>query len=300
MTATATAPARRRQDENVATKETPSGRTSPGRVLGIGLLLLITLLYLAPLAWMLVTSFKTSPEATTWPLSFLPDQAITEPYDTLTRPGTGSPILRWFGNSLLAATLHALLVVATAAPAAYALARMEFPGRKAIFGLIIATLFVPPIILIMPNFMIVDALGWLNSIAAVIVPTAAGAFGVFFLRQFFVDLPLELEEAARVDGANRWEIFWRVVLPLARPALVTLAVLSFLTNWNDFLWPVYVLFTPEALTIPPGLGQLQNAYTTDYPIIMAGGVLASLPVLILFTFAQRYVIEGVARTGIKG
>ena len=278
----------------------PRRRTSATRGLGMALLVLLTLVYVAPLAWMVVTSFKTTTEATTWPLSFLPSAPQTESYETLTRPGSASPILRWFANSLLSATLHALLVVATAAPAAYALARMQFPGRRLVFGLIVGTLFIPPIILIMPNFMIVDALGWLNSLPAVIVPTAAGAFGVFLLRQFFLDLPLDLEEAAQIDGANRFQIFWRVILPLARPALVTLVVLSFLTNWNDFLWPVYVLFTPEALTLPPGLGQLQNAYTTDYPVIMAGGVLASIPVIILFTFAQRYVIEGVARTGIKG
>jgi multiple sugar transport system permease protein len=275
-------------------------RTSVTRWLGIGLLLLLTLVYVAPLAWMAVTSLKTTAEATTWPLRFLPSSPQTEPYQTLTAPQSDSPILRWFANSLLSAAGHALLVVATAAPAAYALARMRFPGRRLMFGLIIGTLFIPPIILIMPNFMIVDAFGWLNSLPAVIVPTAAGAFGVFLLRQFFLDLPLELEEAARIDGANRWEVFWRVILPLSRPALVTLVVLSFLTNWNDFLWPVYVLFTPEALTLPPGLGQLQNAYTTDYPVIMAGGVLASIPVLLLFIAAQRYVIEGVARSGIKG
>jgi multiple sugar transport system permease protein len=291
---TTTAPARGQGEES------SRSRASLTRWLGIALLVLLTLVYIAPVAWMGVTSLKTTAEATTWPLSFLPSTPVTEPYQTLTTPGAGSPILRWFINSLVAATLHALLVVATAAPAAYALARMRFPGRRLMFGLIIGTLFIPPIILIMPNFMIVDTLGWLNTLAAVIVPTAAGAFGVFLLRQFFLDLPIELEEAARIDGANRWEIFWRVILPLSRPALVTLVVLSFLTNWNDFLWPVYVLFTPESLTMPPGLGQLQNAYTTDYPIIMAGGVLASIPVLVLFVFAQRYVIEGVARSGIKG
>ncbi|HEY0699811.1 MAG TPA: carbohydrate ABC transporter permease, partial [Micromonospora sp.] len=157
-----------------------------------------------------------------------------------------------------------------------------------------------PATLIVPAFQIVDTLGWIDTLAVVIVPGAASAFGVFFLRQFFLSLPRELEEAAVLDGANQWEIFVRVVLPLSRPALATLAVLSFLTNWNDFLWPVFVLFSPEMLTLPPGLGLLQGAYVTDYPVIMAGAMLASVPVLILFVLAQRHIIQGVSRSGLKG
>ena len=152
----------------------------------------------------------------------------------------------------------------------------------------------------MPNYQIVDQFGWLNTLLAVIVPGAAGAFGVFFLRQFFLSLPKELEEAAMLDGANRYQIFFRIILPLSKAPLATLAVLSFLTNWNDFLWPVYVLFTPGNLTLPPGLSILQSAYGINYAVIAAGGVIASIPVLILFIFAQRYIIQGVARSGLKG
>jgi multiple sugar transport system permease protein len=132
------------------------------------------------------------------------------------------------------------------------------------------------------------------------VPTAASAFGVFFLRQFFIQLPLELEEAARLDGANRWQVFWKVVLPLSRPALVTLAMLSFLTNYNDFLWPVYVLFSPENQTLPAGLSTLQSANAVRYDLLMAGAVVASIPVLALYLGAQRFIIEGVSRSGLKG
>jgi multiple sugar transport system permease protein len=191
-------------------------------------------------------------------------------------------------------------VIITAAPAAYALARMEFPGRRLVFGAIVATLFVPPIIFLAPNYEIVEALGWLDSLPAVIFPLAAGAFGVFFLRQFFLGLPRELEEAAVLDGANRFQVFMRIVVPLSRPALATLFVLSVLTNWNDFLWPLYVLFNPENLTLSPGLGLLQGANQTDYALLMAGGLVASVPVLLLFVFAQRYIIEGVSRSGLKG
>jgi len=152
----------------------------------------------------------------------------------------------------------------------------------------------------MPNYLIVDYFGWLDTLLAVIVPGAAGAFGVFFLRQFYLSLPGELEEAALIDGANRFQIFLRIILPLSRAPLATLAVLSFLVNWNDFLWPVYVLFSPKSLTLPPGLSILQGSYNTDYTVIMAGGVIASVPVLILYMFAQRYIIEGVSRSGLKG
>jgi multiple sugar transport system permease protein len=190
--------------------------------------------------------------------------------------------------------------VVTAALAAYPLARMDFRGKRVVFGLIVATIFVPPVILIIPNYLIVGELKWLDSLLAVIVPTAAGAFGVFFLRQFFLSLPLELEEAAALDGAGPWRTFFSVVLPLSKPAIVTLAVLAFLTNWNDFLWPVYVLFSPESQTLPAGLSTLQSANNVRYDLLMAGAVIASAPVLLIYVFAQRFIIEGVSRSGLKG
>jgi len=169
-----------------------------------------------------------------------------------------------------------------------------------VFGAIIATLLVPPVVFLIPNYLIVQNLGWLDTLWAITVPGAAGAFGVFFLRQFFISLPPEIEEAARIDGAGDIRIFLQVVLPLARPALATLAVLSFLGNWNDFLWPVYVLLSPEHLTLQPGLAQLRGAYSTHFAIVMAGAVIASVPVLILFGIAQRQVVESVAGSAVKG
>lgn len=201
---------------------------------------------------------------------------------------------------LVAALANAALVVATAAMAAYALARMQFRGRNLVFGLIIGTLFVPPVILIVPNYLIVGELRWLNTLAAVIIPTVASAFGVFFLRQFFLAIPEELEEAARLDGAGPWRIFVQLVLPLSRPALATLGLLALLTNWHDFLWPVYVLFSPDTQTLPAGLATLQSANAVRYDLLMAGATIASVPVLILFVFLQRFIIEGVSRSGLKG
>jgi multiple sugar transport system permease protein len=263
-------------------------------------LILLTLIYLSPLLWMVLTAFKAEEEAILTPPTLLPKQWSTEALDTIFASSSQTPVIRWFFNSMIAALAHGLLVLATAAPAAYALARMDFPFKKLIFGAVVATLFVPPIIFLAPNYEIVETLGWLDSLPAVIVPLAASAFGVFFLRQFFLGLPYELEEAALLDGASRFQVFTRIVLPLAKPALATLFLLSVLTNWNDFLWPLYVLFNPENLTLGPGLALLQGANATDYALLMAGGLVASIPALLVFVLTQRYIIEGVSRSGLKG
>lgn len=262
-------------------------------------LAILTLLFVSPLVYMVVTSFKTTGDAGSSVPQWIPPEPTTGAYqEILGNPTT--PVLRWFANSLLAAAAQALLVVATAAMAAYALARLRFRGRKVVFAVVVTTLFVPPVILLVPNYLIVGRLGWLDTLLAIVVPGAAGAFGVFFLRQFFLSLPAELEEAAEIDGANRWQVFWKIVLPLSRPALVTLGMLSFLTNWNDFLWPVYTLFSPENQTLTSGLATLQNANAVRYDLLMAGAVVASIPVLVMFAAAQRFVVEGVSRAGLKG
>jgi multiple sugar transport system permease protein len=273
---------------------------SAGRVAVRYLVLgLLALLFVSPLLFMLVTSFKTRAESTAVPPTWWPSDPTVQAYREILA-ASGTPVLRWFANSLIAATANSALVVMTAALAAYPLARMQFRGRSVVFGLIVATLFVPPVILTIPNYLIVGELRWLDTLLAVIVPSAASAFGVFFLRQFFLSLPVELEEAALLDGANRAQTFFRIVLPLSKPALATLALLAFLTNWNDFLWPIYVLFSPETQTLPAGLATLQSANAVRYDLLMAGAVIASVPALVLYLASQRFIIEGVSRTGIKG
>jgi multiple sugar transport system permease protein len=262
-------------------------------------LILIALAILVPLVWVVLTSFKTDFNAIDSPLNPIPHPFTTNAYSTLLSSGQ-QPIFRWFLNSLAAASLQTILILVTASLGAYALARLEFRGKRLVFGAIVTTLLVPPVIFLIPNYLIVDNLGWLDSIWAITVPGAAGAFGIFFLRQFFIGLPVEIEEAARVDGAGDFRIFWQIVLPLSRPALATLAVLSFLANWNDFLWPIYVLLSPENQTLQPGLASLQGAYATHFGILMAGAVIASVPVLILFTVAQKQIVESVASSGVKG
>ena len=269
-------------------------------ILPYAALILLTMLFVAPLLWMFSTSLKPNFQTTQFPPSWIPKTFSGEGYSTILTTSTQTPVLRWFLNSMIAATANALLILITASMAAYALARMSFRGKRIMFALIVATLFIPQFVFLIGNYLIVDSFGWLDTLLAVIVPGAAGAFGVFFLRQFFLSLPAELEEAALIDGANRFQIFTRIILPLSKAPLATLGVLSFLTNWNDFLWPVYVLFSPQNLTLPPGLKILQGAYTTDYTVIMTGGMIASIPVLILYVFAQKYIIQGVSRSGLKG
>jgi multiple sugar transport system permease protein len=270
-----------------------------GRAMTYLWLALLGVLFVAPLVWMVSTSLKSPDEMASTDLDLLPSSPTLQSYaKILGRSQT--PVFQWFVNSVLAATMQTALILVTASMAAYALARMQFPGRRVVTALVLATLFVPPVALVIPNYVIVANFGWLDSLTAVVVPGAAGAFGVFFLRQFFLSLPKELEEAALIDGASRLRVFWQVILPLSKPALATLALLSFLTNWNDFLWPLYVLFSPERLTLQPGLSTLQSAYQTDYATIMAGGVVASVPVLLLFLATQRFVVEGVSRSGLKG
>jgi multiple sugar transport system permease protein len=275
-----------------------SSRHHNGPLFWIGMVILAAI-FVIPIIWMYLTSFRSLSDSRRVPLTIIPDEITLRAFRFIFSE-TQNPVLLWALNSLIAASAHSILVLVVASMAAYALARMQFKGRGVIFAVIIGTLFVPHFIFLMPNYLLMDKLGWLDTLIALIVPGAAGAFGVFFLRQFFLGIPRELEESALIDGANTWTILTRIILPIARPALITLGVLSFLGNWNDFLWPVFVLFSPERLTLPAGLSTLQGAFATDYPVIMAGATIASVPVLILYIALQRYIIEGVATSGLKG
>ena len=273
-------------------------RDRNGPVFWIGLIIL-ALIFVTPIVWMYVTAFRTQADTRQVPINLIPEELTLKSFQVIFSDAT-NPVLLWAVNSLVAATLHSVIVLVVASMAAYALARMQFRGRGLVFGVIIATLFVPGFIFLMPNYLLMSSLGWLDTILALAVPTAAGAFSVFFLRQFFLALPRELEESALIDGANTWQILTRIIIPVSKSALITLGMLSFLTNWNEFIWPVFVLFSPERLTLPAGLSSLNGAFDTNYPVVMAGATIASVPVLILYIFLQRYIIEGVASSGIKG
>jgi len=269
-----------------------------GPLFWVGMVILM-LIFIVPILWMYLTSLKSVEDARRIPIQIFPDHLTLRAY-RLIFADKENPVFTWALNSFIAAAAHSVLVILVASMAAYALARMKFRGQNLIFAVIVATLLVPGFIFLMPNYILMNKLGWLDTLLALIVPGAASAFGVFFLRQFFIAIPKELEESALIDGANTWHIFTKIVLPISKPALVTLGVLSFLGNWNDFIWPIFVLFSPERLTLPAGLATLQGSYNIDYPVVMAGATIASVPVLILYIFVQRYVIEGVATSGLKG
>ena len=259
---------------------------------------LLTLVFLAPLIYMAVTSFKTPEDAISTTPQWWPADPTTQAYSrVLNDPAT--PVGRWFLNSMIAATANSLLAVSTATLAGYALARIPFKGRQPLFVLIVATLFLPPVVLLVPNYLTLNYLSWLDTLLAVIIPGAAGAFGVFFMRQFFIGLPKELEESASLDGATRWKAFLTVLLPLARPAIATLILLTFLTNWNDFLWPIYTLFSPDMQTLPAGLSTLQSANSVRYDLLMAGAMISAVPVLLIYAVTQRFIVEGIASAGMK-
>jgi multiple sugar transport system permease protein len=250
------------------------------------------------MAWMVSTSFKPKSQWFSADIRWIPKTFTLDNYKLMfDNPAT--PIGQWFMNSLMVGALVTVLILIIDSLAAYAYARMEFKGRGVLFSLLLATLFLPGMMFLVPNFLTIYNLHLLNNYAGVILPGLAGVFGVFFLRQFFETIPKELEEAAVLDGANAFQTFWRVALPLARPALATLAVITFLASWNDFLWPLLILQQADKLTLPPGLATLQGAYTSEYGQMMAGAMVAAVPVLILYIALQRFIVQSVATTGLK-
>lgn len=263
-------------------------------VLGVAVLIVIV-----PLLWMVSTSLKLKSQLFLTEIYWIPKTITLENYARLlNNPAT--PIVRWFFNTIGVATVSTIAVLFIDSLAGYAYARLEFPGRNQIFALLIATLFLPGVMFLVPNFVTTYRLGLLNNYAGVIIPGLAGVFGVFFMRQFFESIPKELEEAAQIDGASMFQTFFQVVLPLARPALATLAVISFLASWNDFLWALLILKDRDLQTLQPGLRTLQGAYTSEYALMMAGAVVVAIPVLIIYIFLQRYIVQSVATTGLKG
>jgi len=262
-------------------------------------LVLIALLIIIPMLWMLSTSFKLKSQLFSREIYWIPKVITLENYTKiLNNPST--PIALWFRNSVIVATLTTTAKLILDSLAGYAYARLKFPGRDQIFALLLATLFLPGVMFLVPNFVTVARVGMLNKFSGAIIPALASVFGVYFMRQFFLSIPKELEEAAAIDGANTFQVFFQVVLPLAKPALATLAVIEFLGSWNDFLWALLVLKDRAVQTLQPGLRTLQGAYTSEYGLMMAGAVIVALPVLVLYAFLQRYVVESVATTGLKG
>ncbi|QNO38962.1 carbohydrate ABC transporter permease [Protaetiibacter sp. SSC-01] len=248
-----------------------------------------------PFLWTIVTSLTPGAGLTLTP-ALVPSDPSLEAYWRLFAE---RPFGRIILNSLGLAVATTLAQLLTSATAAYAFSRLPFRGRGVVFAVYLATMMIPLQVLIVPLFVELKALGLVNTYLGALLPTLASAFGIFLLRQAVHQVPRELDEAATLDGAGHFRIFWQVILPNIRPALATLTVFAFMGSWNSFLWPLVILRSPELQTLPVALAGLQGQYTTQWDIVMAGSVVSVLPMLALYVFAQKYVIQGVANSGLK-
>jgi len=210
------------------------------------------------------------------------------------------PFGRFYLNSIIVATSTTILQILTAALAAFAFARLRFRGREWLFLVYLATLMIPFQVTMIPNFILVRYLRWYDSYQALILPASFSVFSTFLLRQYFLGLPLDLDEAARMDGANTWRIWAQVIMPLSGPVLATLAIFNFQGAWNDFLWPLIVTNSDEMRTIPIGLSSFQGQYSTEWHLLMAGSVIALLPVLLIYIFGQNWFVRGITLSGMGG
>lgn len=265
------------------------------RLLLYALMITLALFFIVPMIIVFVTSLKFRTEVFTDP-GILPSSPGLENYEVLL--GAGSAFFRWFMNSTIVSTVGTIATVILTSLSAYAFARMDFPLKSLLFSLLITTLLLPSVMFLVPQYKLIAQFGLYDTLPALMLPGIAAVFGVFFMRQFFLGIPVELEEAAYIDGANRLRTFASVVLPLAAPALATLSVITFLGFWNDYLWPAIIC--QNNCTLPPGLRLLQGQFTADYGLIMAGAVIAAVPVLIIYIFLQRFVIQSVTSSGVKG
>ena len=250
-----------------------------------------------PFLWMVLTSFKTVGEAMQIPPTFFPKQFLVAAYGQII---TALPFARVYLNTIISTVVTTIVQVMFCSMAAYAFARIEFPFKNVIFVLILSVLMVPGQIFLIPQYQIIQKLGLLDTIPALFLPNLFSAFGTFLLRQFFMSLPKELEEAAFLDGCSRYQIFWKIMLPLTKPGIVSLVIFTAKFAWNDFMWPLIVNTSPKMMTLGPALSTLQGQYTTKYPMQMAGAVMAVIPIIVLFVIFQKQFIEGVAQSGIKG
>lgn len=249
-----------------------------------------------PIYWMLRTALATPSELGSLPVPLWPQEWQ---WSNFVRPWSEYPFARWLSNSVFIAVVSVVLTVIINLCAGYAFAKLRFPGRNIIFLLIISTLMVPVQVIMVPQFQIVIDLNLLNSTWGVVIPRLAEAFGLFMARQFFLDIPDELLEAARVDGSGQFKTFALIVLPLSKPLIAVLIIFTFMWRWNEFVWPLIVLTDPNSYTLPVGLQFLISQFGNDYGALLAMSFLSILPMLLVFGIFQRYFVEGVARTGIK-
>jgi multiple sugar transport system permease protein len=279
-----------------------SNRRRAWRRVALAVALGLALAWAVPLLWVVSSTFKPQQEIVGPEQRWLPVSPTLEHWRNIAdTEGRAVNVIRAFANSVVVALISTLSTLATSSLAAYAFARLRFRGREALFGVLLATMMIPNEVILVPLFLQFHRLELLNSYAALILPHAISVLGVFLLRQFMLGIPGELLDAAAIDGAGPFRVYRHVVLPLTRPAMATLSVFAFLGSWNDFLWPLIVVNTPDKQTLPLALITFRSAYQMlDYGTVLAATLLAVAPPLLFFVFAQRYVIAGISRTGLKG
>jgi len=260
-------------------------------------LLLLAASMLIPFLWMISTSLMGELEVYQFPPKLLPSEFR---WSNFAESMTLQPFWRFFLNTTIVAGASVAGQLLFCSMAAYAFARMNFKWRDRLFGVYLATMMIPAIVTIIPAFLIINIFGWMNTYWALFTPTLSSVWGIFLLRQFFQTIPRDLEDAARVDGASEFTIFWKIVLPLSKPALATLAIFTFMGSWKDFLWPLIVTNRTDMRTVEVGIASFSNLYTTDWPHQMAAAVVVMLPIVIVFFIAQKYFVRGITLTGLKG
>jgi multiple sugar transport system permease protein len=278
-----------------------SGKQLRDRLMGwmaFALLLLAAIVWLIPIAWVVDTALKTESDTTTVPVTWIPPSGFTlESFWQILSAGN---MLRWYFNSFLTSSIITLMVVLLASLAAFGFSRVAFRGSNFLFFMIVAGIVIPPQVLIVPLFIEMQALGLVDTYWGIILPQMAAPIAVFIFKQFFDGIPHELEDAARVDGASRLRVYWQIWMPLSRPAIAAVAIFIFVLSWNNFLWPFIVVTNTDMMTIPVGIATVQSSYGVRYADIMASAVLAGLPLVIVFLFFQRQIVQGIANTGLKG
>jgi ABC-type glycerol-3-phosphate transport system permease component len=272
------------------------------KALLFSLLAAIVIVEVAPTIWMLSTSLKPEGQIMSPRVQWIPSQPTLENYRMMFRQFA---VARWFWNSIFAASVSTVIVLLIDSMAAYAFARMRFFGRDILFFLVIMMLLVPVQVTVVPLFLLFQKVNMLDSYTAIILPTCGNVFGIFLLRQFFISIPRELEEAAFIDGCGHFGIFFKIVLPLSKPALTTLAIFTFMSSWNSFLWPLIATNSDATRTLPVGIAMFISGLggttaATQYGIAMAGSLLSVLPALIVFLSLQRFFVRGITMSGIKG
>ncbi len=281
----------------------PSRGTGRGTLFALyAVLIAYALITLMPFIWMLVTSFKEARDVFKLPPSFVPTKLFTdEPFGNYTEIWTQRDFVIFFRNSAFVSFMAAIGQVFATSLAGYAFARLDLPGKNWLFALVLVTAFVPVEVTIIPEFLIMRGLGWIDTFLPLIVPSfLVGAFGTFMLREYFGSLPKDYGDAAYVDGATPFQIFWKVYLPLAQPALVSIFVIAFINNWDELLRPLLFLNSDELKTVPLGLMSFVSQYEASWTLLMAGSVISTLPLIVIYMLTQRYVLQGFVGGGVKG